>query len=350
MKSYINLLDCLGQARINRNCYYDPPSYSPNVQNQTVDFGGARWKGNPGSGWSLVGQTGQAGLDTTVNAPSFQDVLGQANTLNKSLIQANQPAITSLGQQSTDLQSRYSDLLDSIKGQGSVALNTQTLATSNELAKRGITNDSGLFQNQLAQSLLPVTQNTQSQVAQTGLAEQGDINQIAGQIAGLQAGNLPAALQSAQGIAGMTLGAQQFQQQQAQQLSEFQKQQELAGALGSLQYGNIVVPGFGGNVYNVASGKLGVPQPTPFVPSTTGGYNSGGNNTSQPASNLQSRIGGQSTTPNFSFNPNYASPSYQQNSQGGNSVLDMLNPFKNQTQQTSPFTNSPLSFLNYIGL
>lgn len=29
------------------------PGYAPNVENQTVDFGGATWKGQPGSGWTL---------------------------------------------------------------------------------------------------------------------------------------------------------------------------------------------------------------------------------------------------------------------------------------------------------
>ncbi len=34
------------------------PNYSPNTVNQTVDFGGMRWKGNPGSDWVADGPTG----------------------------------------------------------------------------------------------------------------------------------------------------------------------------------------------------------------------------------------------------------------------------------------------------
>lgn len=29
------------------------PNYAPNVVNQTVDYGGATWKGNPGTGWTM---------------------------------------------------------------------------------------------------------------------------------------------------------------------------------------------------------------------------------------------------------------------------------------------------------
>lgn len=37
------------------------PPYAPNVVNQTVDFNGITWKGNPGTGWTQVGYTGGGG-------------------------------------------------------------------------------------------------------------------------------------------------------------------------------------------------------------------------------------------------------------------------------------------------
>lgn len=49
------------------------PNYAPNVENQTVDYGGIRWKGSPGSGWTQVGFTGQPGLDTAAPDPTAKE-------------------------------------------------------------------------------------------------------------------------------------------------------------------------------------------------------------------------------------------------------------------------------------
>lgn len=137
---------------------------------------------------------------TSVSVPSFNDVVNNAQQLQNFQIQANQPAIQSLGSQSNDLQSRYSDLLNSIKGQGSVAVNAQTLATNNELGKRGISSDSGVGAQTMASALLPVTTQYAGLTAQTGLQEQQDVNSIASQIAQLQAGNSAAAISGATGF------------------------------------------------------------------------------------------------------------------------------------------------------
>lgn len=52
------------------------PPYAPNTQNQTVNFGGQTWKGNPGSGWQAVGNGGNNG-NQGVQSIS-QDELNQA--------------------------------------------------------------------------------------------------------------------------------------------------------------------------------------------------------------------------------------------------------------------------------
>ena len=39
-----------------------PPPYDPNVVNQTVSYGGATWKGNPGTGWTIESQAGSAAV------------------------------------------------------------------------------------------------------------------------------------------------------------------------------------------------------------------------------------------------------------------------------------------------
>ena len=53
--------------------------------------------------------------------------------------QANKPAIETLQGQIDPLKQRYTDLLNSIKGQQTVAENLRTLTTSNALGRRGIT-------------------------------------------------------------------------------------------------------------------------------------------------------------------------------------------------------------------
>lgn len=51
-----------------------PPPYAPNTVDQTVDYGGTTWKGQPGGGWVAQSRTGGAsltGLETSFNQPSI---------------------------------------------------------------------------------------------------------------------------------------------------------------------------------------------------------------------------------------------------------------------------------------
>ncbi len=133
------------------------------------------------------------------------------------------------------MQSRYKDLLASIQGQGSVAVNAQTLATNNELGKRGILSDSGIAQQQMASSLLPVTSQYAGLTAQTGLAEQNDVNSLASQIAGLQAGNAQGAITGASNFLTAQQGAQSTNAQIASQLQQATMQQQLQQQANQIQ-------------------------------------------------------------------------------------------------------------------
>lgn len=115
--------------------------------------------------------------------------LEAANQLRQFNINANQPAIQALTAGSASLEDRYNKLLDSIKGIGQSALDTQTKATSNEMAMRGILPSSTLFQNQLAGALAPIANQYQNTYAQTGLQENNDLLSLASQIGNLQSGN-----------------------------------------------------------------------------------------------------------------------------------------------------------------
>lgn len=52
--------DCIGLRPKDRKYYATPPPYSPNTVDQTVDFGGATWKGQPGGGWNLQRENPEA--------------------------------------------------------------------------------------------------------------------------------------------------------------------------------------------------------------------------------------------------------------------------------------------------
>lgn len=126
--------------------------------------------------------------------------LNLAKRAQQMQVEANQPAIQTLNTQKSELDTKYDQLLTSIKGSEQVATNAQTLATNNELGRRGITSDSGLYQGQMASSLLPVATQFGQLLASTGLARQQDLGSIAGLIAQLQTGNVPQSLNFASGI------------------------------------------------------------------------------------------------------------------------------------------------------
>ena len=167
---------------------------------------------------SLEGSTGQATLITQLNpkastssnttAGQITDPMVTAAAAQQMQLTANQPAIATLTQRGTDLQTQYQTLLDSITSNISTAeqpsINTATAANSAQLAARGIDPNSPYGQTSLANALLPVTGQSaglQATAEQTvGPAEISDLNTLAGQIASLQAGNVPGALTFAGGV------------------------------------------------------------------------------------------------------------------------------------------------------
>ena len=66
----------------------EKPPYAPNVVNQTVSYGGATWKGNPGSDWTLEGGGGGDSIDMS-QVPSVQDYI-------KGQFASEDPALTDL--------------------------------------------------------------------------------------------------------------------------------------------------------------------------------------------------------------------------------------------------------------
>lgn len=155
---------------------------------------------------NLAGAVG--GNTTTTSAVTNPlDLAKQAQQLQ---IQANQPAIQTLNTQKSSLDQKYDDLLKSIDASQGVALDKQTLATNSELAKRGITADSGIAQTEQASAALPVTTQFGQLKANTGVQREQDLNTLAANIASLQAGNVPGALSFSTGVGSLQNQAQQI--------------------------------------------------------------------------------------------------------------------------------------------
>jgi len=83
------------------------------------------------------------------------------------------------------LQDRYKSLIDQIKGVGQTSVNKQTVVTAGELGKRGIEGSSTLAGQEIANATLPIEQQTQSLVKDTGFAQEADLRDIANTIQNL---------------------------------------------------------------------------------------------------------------------------------------------------------------------
>lgn len=134
----------------------------------------------------------------------YLDSSGMGNSVVQNAIKMNQEAVkpaiqsyeasipeiqASSQQQRTQLQAeqgpleqRYKNLLESIKGNQTTSENRQTLTTANELAKRGISNDSGVFQQELTNAVNPVTQQYTSLYANTGLEGEKAMRDLSNQV------------------------------------------------------------------------------------------------------------------------------------------------------------------------
>lgn len=214
------------------------PPYSPNTQNQTVEYGGATWKGQPGGGWTMQG----GGGDSSGNL----DVVGQAQKLLDFQKQANQPVVASLQSQQPGLQDKYKQLVDSIKGNQQLDTNRQTLATNNELGQRGILSSSGLYQQELTNALTPIDTQYAGLTANANAGSISDTQALALQIAQLQAGNPESAISGGLQIGGL--------QNQASQIASQNTLNAAQGQLAQAQAQNFVIPGIG--LYNTGNKSL----------------------------------------------------------------------------------------------
>lgn len=192
---------------------YDPKNLSQD-QRQWL-WGQFGHSGNAPIGYG--GEGGGPNLTPGQPAPTPTiDPLALAGSLQQMQINANQPSIQTLQGQQSSLKDQYSSLLNAVLGQGSAAQNYTIGAAAANLGARGILPTSQLGQQTIGSALIPVTAQNQAAAAQVGMGSAQDLNQLAAQIAGLQAGNVPGAISAAPGFAGLSMLPSQIALTQAQ--------------------------------------------------------------------------------------------------------------------------------------
>lgn len=202
---------------------------------------------------------------------SQEDTIRRAIEMQK---EANKPAIQSLEASIPEIQTgykqqkeqleaeksplkeRYDNLLNSIKGNQTTAENRQTVTTRNELGRRGITSDSGLFEQTVTNAVNPITQQYTSMYKDTALQGDTAMRELVNRIANLgtqetaetrAVRNAIAQLQAGAGQSGITQGLGEFrynqQREDARAASEAQaRAAEQEQALKELVYRTIQLP------------------------------------------------------------------------------------------------------------
>jgi len=168
--------------------------------------------------------------------------------------QAVQPAVGALQTSKSTLQDKYKNLLDTVKNQGDQAINAETLTQRNELGRRGILPNSGLYESTVTGAVNPLRQNIANLLSSTGIAGQQEENNINTQIA---------TMLSNAGLQGLSLGGSQFntaqtradQQDQAKSAAEWQKKLYETITLPESQYA-IGKPYYSPNSSSNAGGAL----------------------------------------------------------------------------------------------
>ena len=227
----------------------EKPNYAPNTVNQTVDWKGNRFKGNPGQDWQFVGVSGQQGLD---NAPPSVDPIEQAKKIRAFNIESNQPYIQTLEASKTPLQSKYQDLINEITRKEGVESTQTNTAMSREYGKRGIPLSSGAFTQDLMEKQRPISEYYQGQRSQaTTAAAQGeaDINNLIGQ---LQSGDPASSIQAALQLSQLSQQGYQNQIENALALRRFQ---ELEMPLGQAQIANYNQPSESDRYVSIGEGS-----------------------------------------------------------------------------------------------
>lgn len=214
---------------------------------------------NPASGvwddnyWANTVEPGLKRTDPTAIAKAqSEQAINSARQIRDFNIESNQPAIQSYEASKAPLQDRYKNLIASIKGNQQVVENRQTTTTNNEMGRRGISSDSGVYQQEMTNALNPITKQFTGMEADALTSQNIDISNIDKAIALLKTGDPSAAITAGMGIASnagqleqanRNFGLQQDQlKEQSRQFDASSALQKAAQALQERQFNEISIP------------------------------------------------------------------------------------------------------------
>ena len=284
------------------------PPYQPNVQNQTVDYGGITWKGQPGGDWTAQSMTGGAPIGGGSAPTPTIDPIAQAQKLREFNVQSNQPAISSLQQQIPEIEQkfgaesarltgekaplteRYNNIIDQLTQRETKDITAAQRRTGQEFGYRGIPASSTLYLDELSRAESPIRQAYGGQIKDVGFEREGalrGIDQLISSLAGqsteakrtvqnalgaLQSGDPASAIQGAMQIL-------QLQQQAAQNQTQntlAQQQQGLSERELGLKYApqpedpfaRFKTVGEGQTLFDLISGKPAYTAPKTYKAET----------------------------------------------------------------------------------
>lgn len=202
------------------------------------NFGGASSGGSSGGNdiASLAQQ--QMKMYQEANKPVVQSLEAQIPTIGQKYAQTGQYLQTQVG----NLDERYKGLLDSIKGLQQNDVQAVTTNTSQELGRRGISAEGGLFGKTVNEAVQPVNRGYAGQISSLGATQQSALDSLLNQISGLPTQQTQeeqavrtaiAQLQAGGNTTGITQALQLYQNQQANSLEQQKLQASKDAALNS---------------------------------------------------------------------------------------------------------------------
>lgn len=93
----------------------EQPPYSPNVQNQTVTYKGVTWKGNPGGGWTMVGQASTPQVQAAATPTPTFNMGAFTKNLQDQMGSIGRKVSTGIGDVGSTIKQGGTNLLNAIK-------------------------------------------------------------------------------------------------------------------------------------------------------------------------------------------------------------------------------------------
>jgi len=242
----------------------------------------ADFRATGGSGKRTSGSSGAS--SSSSSNYGLQDPIALAKQYQDFMVQANQPAVQALQAQIPNVQQQFAQQRTSLeaekeplkqKYQSLLADITKTtsIATSREAGRRGISTESGMYDEWLRERIAPETEriglaeqsdqrNITNLIAQLTSGEATATGDINSQIAQLMSGNAPQAISSAQNWQSVLDTAKKYQSDAAYQNAVLAQQQTPYGVLGE-----------GQSLYDLMTGQIKTTAPKTYkaVQASAGG-------------------------------------------------------------------------------